>query len=69
MIKYTIRGPGDACEEVNAANLDDALSKARARYPDKQIAADAAEVIYVCEKAEVPEACQSRLSHDQGPGM
>lgn len=61
MTKYTVKGPAGECEEINATSLDEALGKVKRRYPGKQVAADAAEVIYVCNSTENPEACQARL--------
>ncbi|SFR15773.1 hypothetical protein [Desulfoscipio geothermicus] len=61
MNKYTVRGPGRECIEINASSLDEALAQAKSRYPGKHVEADAAEVIYVCSPGENPDACQTRL--------
>ncbi|WP_347488327.1 hypothetical protein [Desulfoscipio sp. XC116] len=62
MNKFIVRGPGMRCNEITANNLDEALNMAQSQNPGKQVAADAAEVIYVCESGEDPDSCQLRLS-------
>ncbi|AGL02969.1 hypothetical protein [Desulfoscipio gibsoniae] len=62
MDKFTVRGPGMKCNEITANNLDEALDMAQSHNPGKQVAADAMEVIYVCESGENPDSCQLRLS-------
>lgn len=61
MHRFTVKGPGRACDEITAVGLDDAMQKAQDRYPGKNIAADATEVLYVCEIGEDHDTCQSRL--------
>lgn len=61
MKRFTVRGPGEDCTEINANNLDDALAQAKSRFPGKQVEADASEVIYVCNAAEDLDTCQMRL--------
>lgn len=61
MRRYTVKGPGRACEEISAATLDQAINRAKEHNPDKQIEPDAADNIYVCEPGEDPTACQMRL--------
>ncbi|MEW6725663.1 hypothetical protein ACP3TJ_01055 [Desulforudis sp. 1088] len=61
MRKFTVKGPGRSCDEIVASSLDEALAKARSRHPGKEVAADATEVIYVCDSREDLEACRARL--------
>ncbi|WP_066638947.1 hypothetical protein [Desulfolucanica intricata] len=61
MNKFIVKGPGKACNEINADNLDQALQQVRQRYPEKMVAADASEVIYVCQPNEDETACQMKL--------
>jgi hypothetical protein len=59
--KYIVRGPGDTCEEITAETLDQAVFRAKQHHPDKQVSADATEVLYVCNPGEDPTTCQNRL--------
>ncbi len=61
MNKYTVRGPGEACSEINAANLQEAMEQVRRRYPNMHVAADASEQIYVCQQGEDETSCQMNL--------
>lgn len=61
MRRFTVRGPGKECTELTAGNVDEALLKAKNNFPGKQVEADAADVIYVCDAAEDLDACQMRL--------
>ncbi len=58
---YSVKGPVDQCDEINANSLDDALASVQNSHPEKHVAADASETIYVCNTAEELEACQARL--------
>lgn len=62
MPKFTVRGPGRNCNEFNAGSLDEAMERVKSQYPGKNIAADATEVIYVCDSAQDLEACQTNLT-------
>ncbi|MDA8097674.1 MAG: hypothetical protein C4575_11590 [Desulforudis sp.] len=61
MRKFIIRGPGDACEEIKAESLDQAIIRAKQHHPNKHVSADASEVLYVCNPGEDPTICQNRL--------
>lgn len=61
MRRFAVKGPGNACEEITAETLDQAILRTKERNPDKQIEADAAEVLYICEQGEDPTTCQNRL--------
>lgn len=61
MSRFVVRGPENACNEIQADNLDQALHQIKQRYPGKMVAADATEVIYVCQPSEDETACQMRL--------
>ncbi|MBO8138581.1 MAG: hypothetical protein H0Z40_10675 [Desulfotomaculum sp.] len=60
MGKYTVRGPGRNCSGIQADNLDQAVEQTRQKYPGKMVAADASEVIYVCQPNEEEISCQMK---------
>ena len=61
MGRFVVRGPENACNEIQADNLDQAMNQIKQRYPGQMVAADASEVIYVCQPNEDETACQLRL--------
>lgn len=61
MRRFTVKGPGGACEEISAATLDQAINRAKEHHRDKQIEPDALDNLYICERGEDPTACQIRL--------
>lgn len=61
MRNFIVRGPEGSCNEIQADNLDQAMSQVKQRNPGKMVAADASEVIYVCQPNEDETACQTRL--------
>lgn len=61
MGRFTVRGPENSCNEIQADNLDQAMNQVKQRYPGKMVAADAADVIYVCHPNEDETACQLKF--------
>lgn len=61
MENFIVRGPEQACNEIQADNLDQAISQVKGRFPGKMVAADASGVIYVCQPNEDETACQMRF--------
>jgi hypothetical protein len=59
--RFTVRGPGQACNEIQANDLDQAIQQVKQHHPDKMVAADATEIIYVCQANEDETACQMKL--------
>lgn len=61
MTKFVVKGPENSCNEIQADNLDQAINQVKQRHPSQMVAADASEVIYVCQPNEDETACQLRL--------
>ncbi|MEG6615610.1 hypothetical protein V6C27_04110 [Peptococcaceae bacterium 1198_IL3148] len=59
--RFTVRGPGSTCTEIQAGDLEQAIQQVKQHHPNKMVAADATEVIYVCNANEEETACQMKL--------
>ncbi|RYD06934.1 hypothetical protein N752_02040 [Desulforamulus aquiferis] len=60
MDRFIVRGPEQACNEIQADNMDQAINQVKQRFPGKMVAADASGVIYVCQPNEDETACQMK---------